>query len=74
MLLYSHIAPEAGISGLIYSFGYTTIAIVIAAIFGAYVMPVVGTFFIGPEGIILRRGAPIRSLPKGLLPPRPSEN
>jgi hypothetical protein len=74
MLLYSHIAPEAGISGLIYSFGYTTIAIVIAAIFGAYVMPVIGTFFIGPEGIILRRGAPIRSLPKGLLPPRPSEN
>ncbi|HXC62090.1 MAG TPA: hypothetical protein VNV63_05410, partial [Nitrospiria bacterium] len=74
MLLYSHIAPEAGISGLIYSFGYTTIAIVIAAIFGAYVMPVVGTFFIGPEGILIRRGAPIRSLPRRLLPPQPSEN
>jgi hypothetical protein len=74
MLIYSHIAPEAGISGLIYSFGYTTLAIFIAAILGAYVMPVIGTFFIGPEGIILRRGAPIKSLPKGLLPPRLSEN
>jgi hypothetical protein len=74
MLLYSHIAPEAGISGLIYSFGYTTIAIVLAAVFGAYVMPVIGTFFIGPEGIILRRRAPIRSLPNRLLPPRPSAN
>jgi hypothetical protein len=74
MLLYSHTAPEAGITGLIYSFGYTTIAIVLAAVLGAYVMPVVGTFFIGPEGILIRRGAPIRSLPKTLLPPRPSEN
>jgi hypothetical protein len=74
MLVYSHIAPEAGISGLIYAFGYTTIAIVFAAVFGAYVMPVIGTFFIGPEGIILRRGAPIRSAPKALSTPSPSEN
>jgi hypothetical protein len=74
MLVYSHIAPEAGISGLIYSFGYTTIAIVFAAVFGAYVMPVIGTFFIGPEGILIRRGAPIRSIPKALSAPSPSEN
>ncbi len=74
ILLYSHIAPEGGISGVIYTFGYTTVAILFAAVFGAYVMPVVGTFFIGPEGIILRRGAPIRSVPRSFVPATPSEN
>jgi hypothetical protein len=74
MLLYSHIAPEAGITGVIYTFGYTTVAIVFAAVFGAYVMPVVGTFFIGPEGIVLRRGAPIRSVPRTFVPAASSEN
>jgi hypothetical protein len=44
-------------------------AIIFAAVTGAYVMPVIGTFFIGPEGISIRRGAPIRSIPGRLLPP-----
>jgi hypothetical protein len=40
---------------------------------GAYVMPVVGSFFIGPQGIMLRRGAPIRSIPNRLRPPVSSQ-
>jgi hypothetical protein len=48
---------------------YTVYAIVFAGIMGAYVMPVVGSFFIGPQGIMLRRGAPIRSIPNRLRPP-----
>jgi hypothetical protein len=36
-------------------------------------MPVIGTFFIGPEGISLRRGAPIRAIPNRLLPPASSQ-
>jgi hypothetical protein len=36
-------------------------------------MPVIGTFFIGPEGISLRRGVPIRAIPGRLLPPASSE-
>ena len=74
ILLYSHIAPEGGISGIIYNFGYTTVAIVSAAVLGAYVMPVIGTFFIGPEGIMLRRGAPIRSRPRTFVPAASSKN
>jgi len=74
ILLYSHIAPEGGISGIIYNFGYTTVAIVSAAVLGAYVMPVIGTFFIGPEGIMLRRGAPIRSRPRTFVPATSSKN
>ncbi len=74
ILLYSHIAPEGGISGVIYTFGYTTAAIFFAAVLGAYVMPVIGTFFIGPEGIILRRGAPIRSRPRTVIPATSSKN
>jgi hypothetical protein len=74
MLLYSHMAPEGGLSAIIYSFGYTTVAMVFAAVLGAYVMPVIGTFFIGPEGIMLRRGAPIRSIPRTFAPAASSEN
>jgi hypothetical protein len=74
MLMYSHIAPEGGLTGVIYTFGYTTAAIVFAAVLGAYVMPVVGTLLIGPEGIMLRRGVRIRSIPRTLAPTTPSEN
>jgi hypothetical protein len=40
---------------------------------GAYLMPIIGTFVIGPEGITIRRGAPIRSIPNRLRPPVSSE-
>jgi hypothetical protein len=42
-----------------------------AAVTRAYVMPVLGTFFIGPEGISVRRGAPIRAISSRLLLPHP---
>jgi hypothetical protein len=68
LVLYTHAAPEGDIGACIYMCFYTTIAIVFAGVMGAYVMPVLGTFFIGPEGILIRRGAPIRSIPKRLVP------
>jgi hypothetical protein len=67
-LLYSHLGPEGGLSGVIYSYGYVTFGIVFSAIVGAYVMPVMGTLFIGPEGIILRRGVKVQSIPNRLRP------
>ncbi len=70
---FAHIAPEGGIDAIIYSYAYTAVGIVFAAVVGAYVMPVVGTFFIGPEGILLRRGASIRSAPTRLPRPASSE-
>jgi hypothetical protein len=48
---------------------YTVYAIVFAGIMGAYVMPVIGSFFIGPQGIMIRRGVQVRSIPNRLRPP-----
>ena len=73
VVTFGHIAPEGGVSGIAYALGYTTFGIIFAAVMGAYLMPVLGTFFIGPEGITLRRGAPIRSIPNRLRPPVSSE-
>jgi hypothetical protein len=69
IVLFTHAAPEGDMTAIIYMCFYTTYAIVFAGIMGAYVMPVIGTFFIGPEGIMIRRGAPIRSIPNRLRPP-----
>jgi len=68
MLLFAHAAPEGDLSAMTYMCVYAASAIIFAAVMGAYVMPVLGTFFIGPEGIAIRRGAPIRSIPNRLLP------
>jgi hypothetical protein len=74
MVLYAHAAPEGDLNSIIYMTFFAAFGIVFAAVMGAYVMPVIGTFLIGPEGIALRRGRPIRSMHGRLLPPiRPSE-
>ena len=70
---FGHLAPEGGISSVPYALVYITFGIIFAAVMGAYLMPILGTFFIGPEGITLRRGAPIRSIPNRLRPPISSE-
>jgi hypothetical protein len=73
MVLYAHAAPEGDVNSIIYMCFYAAFGIVFAAVTGAYVMPVLGTFFIGPEGISIRRGAPIRAIPSRLLPPASSQ-
>jgi hypothetical protein len=66
IVLFAHAAPEGDITTIVYMCFYTVYAIVFAATLGAYVMPILGTLFIGPEGIMIRRGAPIRSIPNRL--------
>jgi len=73
MVSFGHLAPEGGVSEIAYAVGYLAFGIVFAAVMGAYLMPIVGTLFIGPEGISIRRGAPIRSIPNRLHPPISSE-
>jgi hypothetical protein len=73
IVFFGHMAPEGGISEIAYALGYTVFGIVFAAVMGAYLMPILGTFIIGPEGIMIRRGAPIRSIPNRLRPPVSSE-
>ena len=69
IVLFAHAAPEGDITAIIYMCCYTMYAIVFAGVMGAYVMPIIGSFFIGPQGIMIRRGSPIRSIPNRLRPP-----
>jgi hypothetical protein len=68
IVAFAHTAPEGGLSVIAYLVGYMVFAIVFAAVMAAYLMPVLGTLFIGPEGIQIRRGAPIRSIPSRVAP------
>jgi hypothetical protein len=69
IVLFAHAAPEGDITTIPYMCSYIVYAIVFAGIMGAYVMPLIGSFFIGPQGIMIRRGPQIRSLPNRLRPP-----
>jgi hypothetical protein len=61
---FAHIAPEGMLNSAIYAEGYMTFGLVVAALSSAYVMPIVGTLFKGPEQVSIRRIAPIRSVPR----------
>jgi hypothetical protein len=77
MVLFSHAAPEGDIGNMVYTATYAAFGIVFAAFVGSYVAPLIGTLFIGPEGIELHRGASIRSIAGRLLlppPPKPDQN
>ncbi len=71
IVLFSHTGPEGDITTIVYMCFYVVFGIVFAAIMGAYVLPVIGSFFIGPQGIMISRGGPIRSIPNRLRPPVP---
>ena len=58
---FAHMAPEGMLGGAIYMMGFGTIGIVFAAVCAAYVMPLIGTLFAGPEHTGLRRFGPIGS-------------
>ncbi|HEX3967332.1 MAG TPA: hypothetical protein VHW70_05155 [Edaphobacter sp.] len=73
IVTFGHMAPEGGVSEIAYALAYVVFGIVFAAVMGAYLMPILGTLFVGPEGITIRRGAPIRSIPNRLRPPVSSE-
>ncbi len=68
IVIFAHLAPEGGLVGPIYTIGFITFGITFSAIVGAYVMPIVGSLFIGPEGILIRRGPSVQSIPKHLTP------
>jgi hypothetical protein len=77
LVIYSHTAPEGDIGNMVYTATYAAFGIVFAAIVGAYIAPLIGTLFIGPEGVELRRGSSIRSIAGRLLlppPPKPDQN
>lgn len=63
MPYFAHMAPEGGVSGIIYTLGFGTIGLVFTAAAAIYFMPIVGTLIVGPERTQVRRRAPIRSIP-----------
>lgn len=68
IVTFAHTAPEGGLGVIAYLVGYQVVAIVFAAVMAAYLMPILGTLFIGPEGIQIRRGGVIRSIPSRVAP------
>lgn len=64
VVYYAHMAPEGMLGGIIYALGFVSFGIVIAALSAAYVMPILGTLIKGPERRIVRKIAPIRSIPR----------
>jgi hypothetical protein len=74
LVLYTHAAPEADINAIIYMIFFSAFGVIFAAVVGAYVTPVIGTFLIGPEGIMLRTAPRIRSVPRPRLAQEPSES
>jgi hypothetical protein len=76
LVIYVHTAPEGDIGNMVYTATYAAFGIVFAAIVGSYIAPLIGTLFIGPEGIELRKGGSIRSIAGRLLlppPPKPDQ-
>ena len=65
---FAHSAPEGMLGGVIYMLGFITLSITVAALTAAYVMPVLGTLFKGPEQTGLRRIALVRSIPRRVRP------
>ncbi len=73
LVLYVHAAPEGDTNSIVYMTFFSAITVIFAAVLGAYVMPVIGTFLIGPEGIMVRTGPRIRNIPSSRLLHKPSE-
>jgi hypothetical protein len=66
--VFAHLAPEGMLAGVIYSLGYVTFGLVMAALAAAYVMPIVGSLIKGPEQIRILRTAAPRSISRSSLP------
>ena len=74
LALFAHTGPEGDLPTIIYMFSMGAFSIVLASILAAYLMPAIGTMFIGPEGIGLKLRPAVRSVPRRLLPARSAGN
>jgi hypothetical protein len=61
VVYYAHMAPEGGLGSTIYAMGYIAFGLIVAALSAAYLMPILGTLFKGPERTGVRRVGPVRS-------------
>ena len=73
LVVFSHVAPEGLLAGLIYQLGYGAFTIVVAALMSAYVMPHLGALLVGP-GRTGGARAPVRGMPRRPVMLQASEN
>lgn len=66
MVAFAHAAPEGGVSVIIYTMGYGTLALIFAAFTATYLMPILGEIVAGPSKRTVRLANP-----KQMLRPRP---
>lgn len=59
---FGHAAPEGMLGGVIYTLGFGTFGILIAALSAAYVMPIIGTLVKGPEKTRMIRSRLLRTV------------
>jgi hypothetical protein len=74
LVSFSHTGPEGDITSIVYMCTTGAFGIALACVLGAYLMPIIGTLFIGPEGVFVKRSVSVRSIPNRLLPARSSES
>jgi hypothetical protein len=72
IVVFSHMAPEGGLSGIIYMMWFTNLSVVFAALAAIYVMPLLGYLATGSKAADLGRRVIIRSVPRRLPPIPPS--
>jgi hypothetical protein len=72
IIVFSHLAPEGGVGGMVYAMGYITAALFFSAYMAAYLMPIVGDLAIGPNRRPIQFIDSVRrsSTPFVPLPPR----
>ena len=72
IIVFSHLAPEGGVGGMVYAMGYITAALFFSAYMAAYLMPIVGDLVIGPNRRPIQFIDSVRrsSTPFVPLPPR----
>lgn len=73
-VIFSKLAPEGGVSGIIYMLWFSTISMIFAAIAAVYVMPLLGYIATGSKAARLRRNVVVRSVARRLPAIQPSEN
>jgi hypothetical protein len=73
-VIFGRLAPEGGLTGIIYMLWFSAINVVFAVMAAVYVMPLLGYIATGSKAASLRRHVVVRSISRRLPPTHPSES
>lgn len=66
IVIFAHSAPEGMLGGIFYLAAYGAFGIIIAALAAGYVMPIIGSLFIGEKRVGFLGNAAVKSIPRRL--------